>query len=498
MKRPPIRAARLVPLLLLATSCSPFAPRGRVLVPGEGMPESFSMGSAEPPAADAPWWRSFGFEELDELERRALRGNLTLREAWARLKQVEAQARKAGAPIYPQIDAVANASWTRYQEPPLPGPGADSAVEDYMLGLAGAYELDLWGRIRSGHRAVLLQAKASREDLDTALMTVSARVAELWLRVIGSRMEIDLMKAQVETNRQILELVEMRFRKSAGSALDVYRQREAVERTASAIPQIEAAERTFRNELAVMLGLPPESDLAIVTAELPDPGELPPTGLPADLLARRPDVRAAFARLESADWETAAARADRLPAIRLTGRGGYGTQEFESIFDNWFLNLAGAVTGPIVDGGRRRAEVDRTLAQVDERLASYRKTVLTALREVEDALVRENRQAEYVRRLEKQMEAAKIALEEARRQYLKGLLDYLSVLAELQAVQNLQRQILRARVERLVYRVALYRALGGTWMGVWAPRDGDAASSGPGTSRAVPEGKAPAEEDAER
>jgi outer membrane protein TolC len=168
-------------------------------------------------------------------------------------------------------------------------------------------------------------------------------------------------------------------------------------------------------------------------------------------------------RLQAADWQVAAARANRLPAIRLTATAQYGKGDMDVLFDNWLLSLAGNLTAPIFDGSRRAAEVDRRQAFADENLSAYRQAVLTAIKEVEDALVSEVKQREHIKALENVLVTARKALEEAGIRYRNGLTDYLPVLTQLLAVQNLERNLIRQRAILLNSRVSLYRSLGGTW-----------------------------------
>jgi outer membrane protein TolC len=191
---------------------------------------------------------------------------------------------------------------------------------------------------------------------------------------------------------------------------------------------------------------------------------LPALGLPVDLLANRPDVRAAGRRLKAAQYQVAAARANRLPTLRFSAGARYGTSELDLLFDTWLINLAADLTAPILDGGRRAAEVDRTRAQEDERLWGYRQSVITAVKEVEDALARESRQREHIDGLESVMAAARQGLEEAIQRYRRGLSDYLPVLTQLIAVQDLERNLIQQREALVRYRIALHRALGGGWV----------------------------------
>jgi len=383
-------------ILLLVASCAPFKPQERQSPEGE-LPRSFSLYTSES-EPEIRWWEEFNDPDLNVLITEALSGNLTLKEAWSRLVQTRALAVQAGAALYPDLTGTAGADYTRQRS----DNGLQKTIsnEDYSLGVISSYELDLWGRIRAGRESALLEVTAAREDLNTAAMTLAAEVANRWVNIISQGMQKRLLEHQLQTNLTLLELIELRFRMSMVSALDVYQQKQIVEDIKAEIPLVEAEEQVLRHELALLLGKPPGTSLKISREDLLEPAEIPATGLPADLLSSRPDLRRAGMRLQAADWQVSAARANRLPAIRLTAGAQYGKGDMDVLFNNWLLSLAGNLTAPIFDGGRRAAEVDRRKALVDENLAAYRQAVLTAIKEVEDALVVEAKQREHIRALE--------------------------------------------------------------------------------------------------
>ncbi|MGE0083907.1 MAG: efflux transporter outer membrane subunit [Desulfococcaceae bacterium] len=448
-------------LFLILSSCSFFDPLLRDKPEGD-IPDTYSSGNVQGEKADQ-WWKTFDDPELDQLIRQALSENFSLKEAWARLRQAQALAVKSGADLYPDLNLNAENSQGRQRTKGDTGTSTHSA-ENYALGLASTYELDLWGRIRSEKEAARLSASASLEDLRTAAMTLAASVAERWAGIISMRMQKHLLEKQLQTDRIYLELVELRFSKGMVSALDVYQQKQVVEEIRSRIPLIEEQEHLLLHELALLLGKTARYPVQISRKSLPVPEKIPATGLPADLLSMRPDIRAAGFRLQSADWDTAAAKADRLPAIRLSATARYAADQLDMIFDNWLLSLAGNLSAPIFDGQRRAAEVERTLAAADEKLWTYRRTVYTAFREVEDALVSEEKRRLHIRTLELQMDAARKALELAVERYRRGLSDYLPVLTQIVSVQNLERNLIERRTELIKDRISLYRALGGSWM----------------------------------
>jgi len=488
MKNEHFKALLLIILIIFIVSgCSPFRPLFRESPQGE-IPKTFSLFSPVPERSQ-PWWEEFKDPELNVLVRGALLGDLSIKKAWARLRHANALALKAGSGLYPDLNFTSDGSYERRKttievdnvsggRTAPTDPVTRQTNKSYSLGLAGSYELDLWGRIRSEQEAARLEASATREDLNAAAITVAAEVTTRWVSIVSQRMQKRLLEKQLETNLTYLELVELRFRMAMVSALDVYQQRQVVAGVRAQIPLVEGKEQLLLHELALLLGKPPRSHMDISRETLPVPERIPATGIPADLLAKRPDIRAAGLRLQTSDWQVAAARANRLPAVSLTAKALYGPAQLDLLFDNWLLGLAANLVAPIFDGKRRAAEVDRTRAVVDENLWAYRETVLTAIKEVEDALVGEEKQRDHVRALQLQINEAKKGLGEARERYRKGIDDYLPVLTQLLAVQRLERDLIQKKTELIVNRVSLYRALGGTWANELRPDAGLPERSG--------------------
>lgn len=452
------------PALLVAltiTGCTLFAPETR-LPAHDAVPESFSN-QAQAADTDQRWWESFHSSQLNALVQEALGGNLSLKESWARLRQAEALAIRSGAARWPDLNVEAGVSGGGQLATQSNGRTTFTPLESYRLGVASTYEVDLWGRIRSEQQAAILSASASREDLTAAAISLAANVTTRWIGVMSQRMQKKLLQRQLEANITVADLMELRFRKSLASALDVFQQRQVVEQVRAQVPLVEQQEQRLLNELALLLGRVPFETPQIVAEPLAIPRNVPQTGLPVQLLSARPDIRAALLRLEAADWSVSGAQADRLPGIRLTGSAAYQAGELDALFDNWLLNLAAGLTAPLFDGQRRAAEVERLRAVVDESLAAYRRTILNAVREVEDALVDEQKLREHLVGLNAQLGAARSALDEARSRYRSGLNDYLPVLTQLLSVQNLEQTIINRTADLLVARVDLFRALGSGW-----------------------------------
>jgi NodT family efflux transporter outer membrane factor (OMF) lipoprotein len=389
----------------------------------------------------------------------ALAGNLTIEQASARLRQAEASAVKAGAARFPDLTGSGKGETTY-----TGSSDTDTVTTDsYSLGLRASYELDLWGRVASGRRAALRSMEASRFNLQTAAMTVSAETVRTYFQWQLLSARLDLLNQQLDDRRKMLSVIEERFKTSQADALDVLRQREQVAAAEAAIPPVRDALQAAGNALAVLTGRPPQTDLHLEVKPLPGLPLRPAAGLPADLLAMRPDLQSAWAGLEQADWNVRAARAARLPAITLTGSLSTSDEDINNLFDNWIGNLAAGLAMPLIDGGSRRAEVRRTQAVSDEKIAAYREAVYGALAEVEDAVSAEQAQQERLAAVVRQSEYAAAAADEAYRRYTRGLETYFDALTSRTSSQSQQINALTARYDLLAARIQLCRALGGDW-----------------------------------
>jgi NodT family efflux transporter outer membrane factor (OMF) lipoprotein len=447
----------------LCAGCAVLSPPSRDDARPETLPGSFSAADDGEPAADR-WWERIGSPELNRLVETALTDNLDLAQAYARLTQARAVAVRAGAARWPDLAGSAGAARAEQRRQTDLGDFMSTEVDTVSLGLASSFELDFWGRTRSEHQAGRLDRDAAAEDLRTAAITLSAEVALRWLELLYERQTLDLLQEQLTANRRMLELMELRFRNAQANALDVLQQRDVLARTRALIPPVRRREQTLRHELALLLGRPPRDDPDVTTRTLPDPQPLPAVGIPLDLLARRPDLRAARLRLEAADWRVSVSQAARLPGLRLSGSAGYASEDWSTLLDFRVSRIAADLTAPLFEGGALTAEVERTRAVVEERLAAYHEAVLNAVREVEDALVAEARQGDLVQALLDRLESARQTYQESLARYRKGVSDFLPVLTAQLNQQETERSLVQAQRDRWVYRIQLHRALGGGWV----------------------------------
>ena len=398
------------------------------------------------------WWTAFGDPALNLYVNQALGDNFTLAVALQRLRAARALARREASDLFPDMDGILATNSTFG-----PGPTQTSIA----WGLDAAYQVDLWGEIQSRVEAERLRAEATHEDYHAVALSLAAEVARTWFSLIEAHAQLELLDEQIETNRTGLKAQELRFGRGFVRSADVLRQRQLVESTLEQEVVVRARVEVLEHELAILLGELPQAASYDPGAELPDLPPLPDAGLPSELLARRPDVRRDYLAFMAADRDLASAVSDQYPRLSLTGSIINAAENSEDLFRDWFVSIGSQLIAPLLDGGQRRAEVDRTSAVVWERFNEYGQTMLNAFAEVEDNLALERYQIQRIERLNAQVDLAQQASDQLVKQYLIGDADYLDVLSAIQVQQRLQRDTLSARLDLILIRIGLYLSLAG-------------------------------------
>jgi NodT family efflux transporter outer membrane factor (OMF) lipoprotein len=445
--------------IVVLGGCAVHSPEGITLL--APLPESFTekpLDSGPMPAPDR-WWEAFKDERLNRLMELAFAGNLDLDQAYARLRQFEAVARKSGAARLPFVNLEGNASRSRR----LGAMDAETGGS-YELSVAAGFEVDLWNKLKSRTRARELETEASLEDIRTLYLTISAQVADLYYLMVEQRSQLDLTDQTVEAREATVELVERRYLEGIVLALDVYQARQTLAAARARRPEFEATLGTAAHALSVLIGNYPDQTVGGDLAVIPEVPAAFPVGLPSELLSRRPDIRAELFRLKASDQEIGVAVANRFPSINLLADYGRAGSDFGISLSETVWSLIGNMTLPLLDWGSRKVEVDRTRAVFDEQLSRYRQAVLVAFQEVEDALVNNRTTEEAIRRLEEEEAAARSALRLATDRYIDGLSDYLPVLTAQALHFDARRRLLSARRKLISDRISLARALGGSWI----------------------------------
>lgn len=432
--------------------------------PGKALPANYAE-ATEAAAGGRPeigrWWERFADARLNNMVTETLAHNLDLVQAQARLARFEAEARLTEADRGPFLNLAMQAGRERQIGTAGFGPATGS---NYRLSLAAGYELDLWRKLKQQSVAAGFDVLASREDVKTLYLSLTAQVVDLYYFAVEQRAQMAMTETIIASFADTLARVEDRYAAGQAPALDVYQARQNLAAARTRLPVFEANLATARHALAILAGRFPTRELSGELATLPPAPAAFPAGLPSELLARRPDIKAAMLRVKAGDARVAAALAARFPAFNLLGSYGLARIDLGSVVSGTFWSLLAEVTQAVWDGGRRQAEVERRAALLREGMGKYQQTVLGAFQEVEDALSN-NRTTERLLVLQDEHLAATEAdLALATEGYFSGLNDYLAVLTAQRRNLEARGQLLSTKRRLIADRISLLRALGGDWL----------------------------------
>jgi multidrug efflux system outer membrane protein len=431
------------------------------------------------------WWRGFASPDLDALIEQARAQNFDIAAAIARVREADAQVRIAGAPLLPSLNATGNASWThtsiasssRFSSSSSSGrsgtggPSVSTgkgAIEthSYSLGLNAAYEIDFWGRNRATQQSAMASAVFSRFDQQVVALTVVTSVANTWFTALAFADRLAVAQRNLADAEQTLAVVRGRLDAGTVSALDVAQQEALVNGERAVIPNLRSEMEQQLIGLGILVGRPPEA-INVRPGSLNDL-QLPPVtpGLPASVLQRRPDVAEAEAQLVAANFNIKAARAAFFPSIQLTGSAGFQNGALTTLFGpgGFLASLAAGLVQPIFDGGLLRGQLELSKGRYEELLADYRKAIVQAFTDVEDALTawRFTTEQEALQRLA--VGSAQRASDIARAQMAAGTTDITTVLQAETTLLNDQDNLAQIRLARFQALLSLYKALGGGWV----------------------------------
>lgn len=397
------------------------------------------------------WWKHFERPQLDALVERSLGNNHSLRASMAAIRQAQEVRRSAHTERLPQIDVEGdyNKSWR----------GSDAQRASGDVGAALSWELDIFGRVGYAVQAQDYTIKAREADLEALKLSLSAEVANAYFGAAAAHRRLKLLQEQVRLDRELQELLQLRLDNGVGTNVDLLQQMARVADSETLIPNTEFDLAVFENRLDVLLGVMPDGQMRVDTDEdLAFVSDMPSVSIPADLLAQRPDLKAKRAELIAADASIGAAMADYFPQVNIDG--SYLFTDALS-YTGPVEMIMGSFVQPLLDWGRRKAEVARNKALYEEGLAEYTQLFLEAVEDVENALVQEQKQREFLARLEKQRDILKKAVRLSEDRYKQGIDDYLPVINSLQELRQVERDLISERLELVQVRISLHRAIGG-------------------------------------
>lgn len=404
------------------------------------------------------WWLAFNDPILDKLIDQALNHNFDLLTTYDRLAQARAIAKKSGAELTPQL----NGSFTSTRKIAETTSGR-STIDEFSAGFSASYELDLWGRIRSGMHAAELDEGAAYEDIQIAAIALSAEITGTWYKLIDQRLQSALLDKQIKINQDNVNILNTRFNLGQARAADVLQQKQLLQSTIGDKMTVTANIKRFEYQLATLLGQPANNIKIPEKTEFPLLPPKPNPGLSSELIQRRPDIKKAYLKIQAADQRIASAIADRFPKISLSASFNSNTPDLHNLFNNWLATLAGNLVLPIIDGHRRIAEVERNEAVFSETVNQYGSVILNAVQEVETALIQEQQQFLLLDNLNQQLSLSRLANDQIQLRYQYGGMDFLRVLSARLTLQTLERTRIRTERELIDFRINLYKALAGGW-----------------------------------
>jgi multidrug efflux system outer membrane protein len=448
-------------LMILLCGCTSLAPQSSATVTVD-VPVAWSAADAvatNGPSSLVQWWLRFDDPLLSNLITQALQKNTSVRSAQAALRQARALRDVAAAALLPAVTGSAAAQHGTV--------GGNSAGNSFAAGLDASWELDIFGVNRNALNASNAAAEASAATLGNVQVSIAAEVALDYITLRGTQSRLIIAADNLASEQETLEITQWRQQAGLVTSLEVEQARTAAEQTRAQLPSLQTGIEQSRHALAVLTGQPPAALSTVLAAAAPVPQAADDLALsiPAETLRQRPDVRAAEHQVTAALAQVAQAEAARMPDFKLGGSLGLSALTLGSLTSAGSVvsTLLAGVSMPLFDGGALRAQVRAQQATLDQARAAYQAAVLTALQDVEDALIALRGDRERLVRLQQAAEAAGNAALMARQRFSSGLVDFQVVLETQRAQLTTQDSVASSNTDVSADHVRLYKALGGGW-----------------------------------
>ena len=411
----------------------------------------------------AQWWQQFNDPDLDWLIETALKDDLSIAQAQARLQQARANRTQAVSALYPEIGTSVRATPTFYGAPESERPD----TTQYDAQFDAAWEIDIFGRTRRSIEAAEAVAQSSEASLDNIRVSVAAEVAQNYVELRNSQERLSIAQRNLASQAETLQMAQWRHQAGLARQTDVAQARASLEQTRASLPDLQIELARANNRLSVLTGQAPGAvnERLANRKSLPSLPDTIATGIPVNVLTQRPDLRVAERDLAAETARIGQAMAKRYPSLNLGGSLGWTAFTLSGIgpANSLIGVLAGTLSGTLFDAGRLRSEVDAQTAVQEQALFNYEQTVLQALEEVENALISHALSRQRVQAWSFSAQASASAAQQSRQLYQSGLVDFEQVLITERSQLNAQESLARAQATELITLIQLYKALGGGW-----------------------------------
>ena len=415
---------------------------------------------------DDQWWMVFEDATLDSLISLAVERNPSVLMAINRMDMAKANLGIARSAFYPTIDL--NAGWTRQQSSGNMGTGNPQGWNsNFQTSLDMSWQVDVFGNIRMKAKAQKENYAATREEYNAAMVSLCAQVAQTYFNLREMQQELDVLKRNAMSQEAVVKITEVRYNTGLVAKLDVAQAKSVYYSTLASIPSTESSIAQYMNTLAVLLGLYPQEVVETLSAPLPLPDYMEPVGvgMPAQLLLRRPDVRAAERQVNAQASLLGAAKTDWFPSFFLNGSLGYSSQDLRDFTQKKSMtwSIAPSVKWTIFNGGERINNIRLQRAQLDETINQFNNTVLTAVQEVENAMNAYKNSIKQIVACREMVNQGKEAFDLSLDLYKQGLSPFQNVLDAQRSLLTYENSLVKAKGYSLICLVQMYQALGGGW-----------------------------------
>jgi outer membrane protein, multidrug efflux system len=468
-----VRGAGALALMTTLSGCLLEADKPDIAI---DVPKDFKFTTSKDPEAALPsldWWEGFRSAELTQLMREAQAANLDIAIAISQILQADAQVRITGAGLLPLIDYNASDQATKTSQQLGTGAGSTRGGAGgvspysrlYTTNLSASYIVDFWGKNQAALKASVETAEASRFNKEVVALTALASVANTYFSVLEAQDRLRIARRNLTDATRILDLIKQQFAAGTSSDLNVAQQESLVEQVRANIPIYEQLRLQSIVALAVLVGRTPErfgvkgSSLTAITTPRITPG------LPSSILFQRPDIRQVEYQLRSSTYSVESARAAFFPTIQLTGNLGFQSAALRTLFGPgaWAYTAAAGLTQPIFDGGVLMGQLEQQKGLQDQYLQTYRKTVLSAFSNVEQALigVQQTTEAETIQ--ERVVRSSRRAFDLSEQQLKAGTINLVTLIQTEETLFTAEDQLAVDRFNHMLAVVSLFQALGGGW-----------------------------------
>lgn len=407
---------------------------------------------------ETAWWNELQDNKLSSFIKTAFQENFDILEAIKRLEQANYVLKTYKADRYPAIDLNSSAGYERRD---FNNSNAIS-IESYSLGLTLSYELDLFGKIRSYVEKSRYDLLVNRENIKTAMLTISSQIGSTYFNIISINEKITIAENELESNNALVEIIREKYVNGSVSITDLLKQIQNIENIRKMVEALKLERDVLINKLKILVNT--KEAITIEKRYLSEINKLDFDKIDLSIAKYRPDINSAYYEVESAAWDVSAAEANRFPKLSLSASYTFSADEISELFDNWAANLTANLLAPIFDANKRKNEAERAKKYMEEKVVSYKKILTTAYNEIAEYIIREKNLFRQIDMLKYEIDLLTNTVEKQRIKYLNGEEDFSIFLNDQISLYTKMREYTDMKYEIVANRINFYKAIGGSWL----------------------------------